>query len=342
MSTKKQKQYNIVDLFSGVGGLSLGFKKVGFELVFANDNDEEASKTFTYNHPESKFYLGDIKELDTKKVKKYISNKKIDVLVGGVPCQSFSMVGFRTTNKGNIENDPRHYLFKEFIRIAKILKPKVVIIENVAAILSSHDGKIKEEIIKDLKSIGYNVDYTVLNAADYGVPQLRKRAVFIGNNLGVRNVFPEKTHSPSKYVSVGEAFKNLPKANHEPKKLNGLVLKRVKLIKPGQNWRSLPKDLQTGSKHSGAYGRLDPKQPSRTLTTRFDTPPGGYVTHPVENRAITVREGARIQSFPDDFVFIGTKTAQYRQVGNAVPVNMSHAVAKSIKKMLDSRHEKGR
>lgn len=330
-----KKKYTIVDLFAGVGGLSMGFKDIGFDVVFANDNDEEASQTFIYNHPETKFYLGNIKDLDKTKLNKYLGSTEIDVLVGGVPCQSFSMAGYRTTKKEVSLDDPRHYLFREFIRVAKILKPKVVIIENVAAILSSHDGKIKDEIISELNSIGYKVDYMVLNAADYGVPQLRKRAVFIGNNLGTENVFPDKTHTPNNYVSIEEAFKNLPKENHEPTKLNGVVLERVKLIKPGQNWKVLPKELQTGSKHSGAYGRLDPKKPSRTLTTRFDTPPGGYVTHPKENRAITVREGARIQSFPDNFIFTGSKTSQYKQVGNAVAVGMSRAIAKKVKKMLD-------
>ena len=340
MANNKSKKYNIVDLFAGVGGLSLGFEENGFNLVLANDNDDEIAKTFIYNHPKTKFHIGDIKELSENKLKEYVGKEKIDVLVGGVPCQSFSMVGYRTTKKQASKNDPRHYLFREFVRVAKILKPKIVIIENVAAILSSHGGKIKDEIILELESLGYKVDYMVLNSADYGVAQLRKRAVFIGNNLGIKNLFPEKTHTPDNYVSIEEVFKNLPKENHEPSKLSGVVLERVKLIKPGQNWKSLPEELQTGSKHSGAYGRLDPKKPSRTLTTRFDTPPGGYVTHPKENRAITVREGARIQSFPDDFIFLGSKTSQYKQVGNAVAVGMSRAIAKSIKKMLNQKNEK--
>lgn len=327
--------YNVVDLFSGVGGLSLGFKENGFDLVFANDIDENASKTFLHNHPETPFHLGDVKEIDEKLLNEKIGNKKVDVLVGGVPCQSFSMVGYRTTKKDSNLNDPRHYLFREFIRVAGILKPKVVIIENVKAILSSHGGKIREEIIRGLEELGYTVDCKILNAADYGAPQLRERAIFIGNLLGKKNIFPKKTNTPENWVTIRDAFKDLPKENHDPKKLSGVVLERVKIIKQGENWKSLPKELQTGSKHSGAYGRLHPDMPSRTLTTRFDTPPGGYVTHPTENRAITVREGARIQGFPDDFIFLGGRSSQYKQVGNAVAVDVSRALAKEIRRMLD-------
>lgn len=330
----KDKKYKIVDLFSGVGGLSLGFEENNFDLIFANDNDKLAGETFIHNHPNTKFFCGDIKELSTEKLSNYI-NTEVDVIVGGVPCQSFSMAGYRIRKKVDNSSDPRHYLFKEFIRVVKTLKPKVVIIENVKGILSSHKGKIKEEIITELENLGYNVDFKVLNSADFGVPQLRERVIFMGNRLGKENIFPEPTHSKDNYVSVGEALKDIPNLNHEPRILEGVTLERVKLIKPGQNWQSLPKELQTKSNHSGAYGRLDPKKPSRTLTTRFDSPPVGYVTHPTENRTLTVREGARIQSFPDNFEFKGNRMAQYKQVGNAVPVGLSRALSKAVRKLLN-------
>lgn len=322
----------IVDVFSGVGGLSLGFEQEGFQLLFANDIDADASKTFKHNHSAVKFYEGDIKNLDEKKVKSLLGGRKVSVLVGGVPCQSFSMKGKRIL--GSSEDDPRDYLFLEFIRLTGIIKPKIAIIENVKGILSSRDGKIKREILKGFKQLGYKADFKLLNSADYGVAQLRERVVFMANRIGKENIFPEPTHSPRNYITIKDVFKNIPKYNHEPRKLSGKVLERVKLVKQGANWKSLPKKLQTGSRQSGAYGRLDPNKPSRTLTTRFDTPPGGYVTHPYENRAITVREGARIQSFPDDFVFIGNRISQYRQVGNAVPVKLSNALAKAVLEML--------
>ena len=334
MDGKNNNKHTIVDLFSGVGGLSMGFQQEGFELLMANDNDHNAAKTFIKNHPGIPFFEGDIKKLDESQIKKLISNKKVDVLVGGVPCQSFSMAGNRIRKNIDDSDDPRHFLFREFMRVTKILNPKIAIIENVKGILSSHNGKIKDEIIREFKKLGYDGDFRLLNAADYGVPQLRHRVVFVANKIGVKNIFPKKTHTEKNYFSVCKAIKGVPKLNHNPRQLTGITLKRIKLVKPGENWKSLPLKMQTKSRHSGAYGRIDPTKPSRTLTTRFDSPPVGYVTHPKEDRTLTVREGARIQTFPDNFEFTGNNSAQYKQVGNAVPPKMSRAIAKQIKKML--------
>lgn len=327
-----KRRFTVVDLFSGAGGLSLGFQQEGMDIVLANDNDPNAGATFKKNHPDVYFYEKDIKTLDRKKLNMILGKTKVDVLVGGVPCQSFSMKGPRILNSER--SDPRDFLFKEFLRIVKIVKPKIAVIENVKGILSSRNGKIKDAIINEFLESGYKIDYKLVNAAEFGVAQLRERVVFIASRLSGEIIFPNPTHSIENYVGVYDVLKDPPEINHEPRELQGKVLQRVKMIKPGQNWRSLPKKLQTGSTHSGAYGRLDPNKPAFTLTTRFDTPPGGYVTHPFENRVITVREGARIQSFPDNFVFVGNKISQFRQVGNAVPVKLSRALAKCIKKML--------
>lgn len=332
---KEMRKYTIVDLFSGVGGLSLGFQKEDFELLLANDIDEDVGKTFKKNHPEIPFLKKDIKKLTKKDFNKILGNRKVDVLVGGVPCQSFSMAGNRIRKNVDCANDERHFLFMEFIRIAKILKPKIAIIENVKGILSSHKGKIKNEILEGLEKLGYRVDYKVLNSADYGVPQLRERVLFVANRINKKNLFPKITHKPERYITVGQALKNVPKLNHNPRELSGVTLKRVKLIKQGKNWQSLPKNLQTKSIHSGAYGRLSEKKPSRTIMTRFDTPTVGFVIHPREHRTLTVREGARLQSFPDNFEFIGTNSSQNRQVGNAVPPRLSQAIAKQVKLMLN-------
>jgi DNA (cytosine-5)-methyltransferase 1 len=332
-----KRKFTVVDLFSGVGGLSLGFEQEGMKIVLANDNDPDAAATFKKNHPKVNFHEDQIQTLDKKKLKSILKDTEIDILVGGVPCQSFSMKGPRRTNPTN--PDSRDFLFKEFLRITGILKPKVAVIENVTGILSSRNGKIKDTIIEDFLKLGYKVDYKLVNAAEYGVAQLRKRVLFIASRLSGDILFPIPTHSEENFVGVNDVLKDPPTINHDPKKLQGKTLQRVKMIKPGQNWKSLPKELQTGSIHSGSYGRLDPKKPAYTLTTRFDTPPGGYVTHPFEDRAITVREGARIQSFPDDFEFVGKRISQYRQVGNAVPVKLSNALAKSIKKMLIKNEE---
>lgn len=330
-----KSKYTIVDLFSGVGGLSLGFQQEGFNLLLASDIEKDVETTFKKNHPKIPFFIEDIRNLTPKKLKELLGNKKVDVLVGGVPCQSFSMAGNRIRKNVDDRGDERHFLFLEFLRVTKTLKPKIAIIENVKGILSSHKGKIKRDIVDGFEKLGYEVGYKVLNSADYGVPQLRQRTVFIANRIGEENLFPKITHSPENYVPVKDVLKNIPNLNHNPRELSGVTLKRVKLIKQGKNWQSLPKELQTKSIHSGAYGRIDENKPSKTIMTRFDTPTVGYVIHPRENRTLTVREGARIQTFPDDFEFTGTNTSQNKQVGNAVPVKMARAIAKQIKKMLN-------
>jgi DNA-cytosine methyltransferase len=215
------------------------------------------------------------------------------------------------------------------------MNPKVAVIENVKGILSSNDGQIIKEILISFQERGYKADYKLLDASDYGVPQARQRVVIIANRINQANIFPEKHNNK---IPVGAVLENIPEnvENHEKRYLTGKTLERVKLIKPGQNWTFLPEDLQTKSVHSGAYGRIDPTKPSKTLTTRFDTPSVGYVTHPTEHRTLTVREGARIQTFPDSFVFTGARMKQYKQVGNAVPVKLGYELSKGIKKMLDN------
>lgn len=334
MAGQKNK-FTIIDLFAGVGGLSLGFTQNGFDLVYANDNDQWASETLKANHKGEIYSTEDIRTVDLKQLRNQIGNRHINVLVGGVPCQSFSTAGYRIRRKHYGKDDDRNYLFKEFVRFAKEFKPDVVIIENVKGLVTLEKGRFKEEIIASLEKIGYKVDYKVLNAADYGAPQLRQRVFFIGNRIGADNKYPFPTHGENNYTTVGSVLQNVPTLNHVPRGLKGVVLERVKLLKPGQNWKDLPVELQTKSRHSGAYGRLDPNMPARTLTTRFDSPPVGYVTHPVEDRTLTVREGARIQGFPDDFEFKGPILQQYKQVGNAVPVFFSRAIATSVLEMLE-------
>lgn len=331
-------RYKIVDLFAGVGGLSMGFDDNGFSTVMANDFDKDAANTFKLNHPKVKFIDGDIAKIDKKLIRDTLGDTSVDVLMGGIPCQSFSMAGRRIRRGIDNSEDPRHFLYKEYFRVLDILKPKIAVIENVKGILSSHNGEIIKEILFSFEDRGYQANYKLLDASDYGVPQARQRVVIIANRINEENVFPAK-HKEK--MPVGDALKDIPDtlANHEKRYLTGKTLDRVKLIQPGQNWTNLPLDMQTKSIHSGAYGRIDPKKPSKTLTTRFDTPSVGYVTHPVENRTLTVREGARIQTFPDTFVFTGPRMQQYKQVGNAVPVKLGYEISKGIKKMLDDFYE---
>lgn len=325
----------IIDFFAGVGGLSLGFTSKGAELVFANDFDKAASQTFRLNHRNVPFHEGSIENLDLDTIKSLgVDTSDIDVIMGGVPCQAFSMAGkrIRTTSKDKV--DERIYLFRHFLRFVREINPKVVLIENVRGITSMLGGEVMREISSSLSGLGYEVNWKYLNAADFGAPQVRIRTIILANRIKVENIFPEPIVDKENWVPVRDVLQNLPALNHEPRFLTGLALQRVSNILPGENWTSLPKELQTKSVHSGAYGRLDPNQPARTLTTRFDTPSVGYVTHPEENRTLTVREGARIQGFPDDFEFCGTKMDQYKQVGNAVSPYMSFALAESVAEML--------
>ena len=326
------KKNKFIDIFCGVGGLSNGFLNHGFNLIYGIDNDKNLFETFIKNHPQSTLIKDDVRNI----TKEFISNnfKNLDLLVAGIPCQSFSMSGYRIRKNTKYIYDYRTYLFKDVIRIIEICRPSVIIFENVKGIANLHQGKIKDDIIKDLERLGYITNFFILNSRDFGSCQRRERAFFLANNLNKKNIIPAKSHKikPSVWEKISDIKKNCP--NHDKRYLTGVTLERVKLIKPGENWKVLPKKLQTKSIHSGAYGRLDPNKACPTLTTRFDTPPVGYVTHPFENRTLTVREGARIQGFPDDFIFYGNKSSQYKQVGNAVPLEFSNALATSVLNMI--------
>jgi DNA (cytosine-5)-methyltransferase 1 len=366
---KNNKKYNVVDLFAGVGGLSVGFLKAGFNVISANEHDHNIAYTYEKNHPETKVIVKDIADV---KSSDFLINKNdnVDVVVGGPPCQGFSMAGRRIRNNGEFLNDPRNELFKEFYRIVKELKPKIFVMENVAALLTMHDGNVKNEILKLFNNLGYQVEVKVLLAADYGIPQLRKRAVFIGNNININpdDLFPLKTHGSetgNEHITISESIFDLPFINagegdfeskydkrpetdyqkerrKKSKKLfnhissfhNKKIIDILKLINEGQGRSDLPEKYKTKSIHSGSYGRLDKNKPAYTITTRFDTPSVGRVTHPILHRSLTPREAARIQSFDDDFVFYGNKGSIGKQIGNAVPPLLAHAVAKRIKKFI--------
>lgn len=363
----KTNKLKIIDLFAGVGGISIGFQKAGFEVVVANEYKSDIANTYIKNHPATRMIVEDITKIKSSDLVK--KAERIDVIVGGPPCQGFSMAGRRIRNDGAFLNDPRNELFKEFLRIVGDIKPKVFVMENVAAMLNMHGGTVKNEIIRLFKKIGYETEVRVLLAAEYGVPQLRKRAVFIGNRIGVDPgmFFPEKTHGKNKpYLSVWDAISDLPviKAgtgefetdytinakltdyqkerrgkstkvyNHQATNHDARIIELLKTIKPGQGRVHIPKELQTKSVHSGAFGRLEKDKPAYTITTRFDTPSVGRITHPVSHRALTPREAARIQSFDDNFVFYGSKGSIGIQIGNAVPPLLAKAIALKIKEVF--------
>ena len=307
--------------------------------------------------------VDDIKNVDESLVFK---KGESDIIIGGPPCQGFSMAGARI--RGGFIDDPRNYLFKHYFNIVKVVKPKVFIMENVKGIKTMQNGQIFNEILRLfsdselLDGEPYKVYYRVIKATDFGVPQKRERMIIIGTTL--KNVDIDKVWKKTQQqilnedptffnqVSVGDAISDLPSVTEEGfVKLNGsksdyqkflsakdevynhsktrhskLAVERMKQIGNGENFTSLKESIK--SVHSGAYGRLSWDEPAPTITTRFDTPSGGRFIHPEENRTLSPREAARIQSFPDDFVFYGKKTSIIKQIGNAVPPKVSYFLAR--------------
>ncbi|NLJ90723.1 MAG: DNA cytosine methyltransferase [Clostridiales bacterium] len=385
---KNKKIYNALDLFCGAGGFSIGMKQSGINVVASIEFNPQIAETYKYNNPQTHLIVDDIRYIKASKddvditmpshehdfgdIKQLFDKKGLscDIIFGGPPCQGFSMAGRRIRAKARFLEDERNYLFKEFIRMVKYLKPKVFIIENVPGILNYNDGAVKKEIYETFKDLGYDVHAEVLCAADYGVPQMRNRAIFIGNNIGLRstNLFPLATHNKDTYVSVMDAISDLPPLNagegvedipyptdviltEYQKKLrnpDGLIYNHVssqhkpetiellKMINEGQTMKDLPEKYRTKSVHSGAYGRMEGNSPAYTLTTRLNTPSVGRITHPKQHRTITPREAARIQSFPDSYKFLGDITSLGMQIGNAVPPFLAEAIGKHILKTLDS------
>jgi DNA (cytosine-5)-methyltransferase 1 len=343
----------VIDLFAGVGGISYGFRQEGFEVVLANEIDKEIANAYVKNHPGTIMINEDITKLEIESVFGELKGN-IDVVVGGPPCQGFSQKGSR-----KFFDDERNFLFKFFYKIVEFLRPKYFLMENVPNILTSGNGIFKKEIFSLFQGLGYKIDASILNAYDFGVPQMRRRAFILGKigdsplNLPVgsaKKVSIEDAIWDLAYLESGEGeevqeYRNPPLSeyqrkmrensrllyNHVATKHSPLALKRMKMIPVGKGREVLPKEHITKSIYSGTWSRMIKEGPAVTITTRFDTPSSGRFTHPILHRAITVREAARLQSFPDNFIFYGTKSSQMKQVGNAVPPLLARAIARTIK-----------
>ena len=313
--------YTMIDLFSGVGGLSLGFEMAGFKAVIANEYDASIAESYVKNRPHVKMIVNDITQLPIQETFSEYRGK-IDLIVGGPPCQGFSQKGQRKSI-----NDERNFLFRYYYEVVALVKPKYFVMENVPNLLTTEDGYFKKEIESLFESIGYKIVADVLNASDFGVPQNRKRAVIIGR-LGdyplsmpkpqTRKVTIWDAISDLAYLESGEGaevqeYRYAPQSeyqrvlrdgsillhNHVATKHSELALERLRLIPPNKGREVLPPEHLTKSIYSGTWSRMLKDDISVTITTRFDTPSSGRFTHPFLNRAITVREAARIQSFPD-------------------------------------------
>lgn len=357
------KKYNIIDLFAGVGGLSYGFSQLDeFNIVMANEIEEDISKAYTMNHPNVNMINCDINDLTEDVIKKAVGNYKIDIIVGGPPCQSYSTLGKR-------QMDDRANLFMQYKRILSIIKPEAFIFENVTGILSMNGGKLFKNVQMEFAELGYELKYKILNAQDYGVPQTRERVILVGF-LGTNNFeYPTPTHGEGKlpYVTLKDAIGDLPlissgetnnsysteptndflrfvrkdgsttATEHSAPKNGDHLVKIMKTLKDGQSKDDLPEDIRPKSGYGNTYAKLWWDRPSTTITRNFACPSSSRCIHPRDSRAMTIREGARLQSFPDDYWFFGTDGMKRLEIGNAVPPLLSVVIAKQMLKAISNK-----
>ena len=321
----------VVDLFCGCGGLSYGFINAGYEVLLGVDNEPKALETFKKNHKNSSIICGDISKIGKKEIKAITGKRKIDVLIGGPPCQGVSISGHR------LKEDARNELFSSYLRILSELKPEAFVMENVPGLIGLFNGELKDILLEKFDEYGYKVSYKILVAADYGVPQTRKRVFFVGLRNGKEFEFPNAF--TENRINCFEALSDLPEYsvedgnnytadtlsqyqklmrkdskgifNHEITNHSEQTKRIIGLVPDGGNYKSLPLEFRDTRKVNIAWTRLNSQKPSLTIDTGHR-----HHFHYEFNRIPTVRESARIQSFPDSFIFLGNKTSQYRQVGS--------------------------
>lgn len=361
----KKQNLNVIDLFCGCGGFSKGFEQAGFDIRLGIDLWKDAVITYQHNFPKTKTINQDITTLDGKILLDFleIPADEIDVIIGGPPCQGFSISGKR------LIDDPRNKLYKSFVDIVAHIMPKIFVMENVPGLIRLFGGKVKAEIINDFTELGYNVDMQLLSSEQYGVPQKRKRAFFVGiNREKIKNTdrfeFPGATHGddlqsvitceealsdldfiPDDVAGEGRikytiAFKNEYQKmmrkdsrylfNHVTTIHTEKTKSIIAMVPDGGNYKDLPKELWQTRKVNIAWTRMNSQRPCFTIDTGHN-----HHFHYRANRVPTVRESARIQSFPDSCEFIGIKTSQLKQVGNAVPPLLAEAIAKVIAQVIE-------
>lgn len=346
----------VLDMFCGVGGLTLGLQRAGLQSIGGVDVWSDAARTFAANHDGLRCLVADIVETTAERLESFFNCdiRKVDVLSGGPPCQGFSTVGKRRVD------DPRNGLWQSYLRLVAELRPAYVLIENVEGLKVMKNGGICESIIQEFGRAGYRMKARLVRSADYGVPQLRKRMIFLGWLDGLAEpAFPTPTHTVEDYVSVGDAIFDLPELqsgerkcaydndpttvyqrsrrgnarqlhNHEAARHPPHLVEILKHIPDGGNRRSIPDRLQPRSGFHNSYARLSSVKPAVAITSNMRKPSSARSTHPKQHRGLTVREGLRLQSFDDTFVVLGSRTSQYVQVGNAVPPLLAEAVGREL------------
>lgn len=325
-----------IDLFSGSGGFSLGFDWAGYENVFSVEYDHEICETYRHNFPTHNLIECDITKLEDSHILNLTKGKTVDVVIGGPPCQGFSMAG----NIGRrFADDPRNQLFKEFVRVVKLVQPKCFVMENVARLYTRLNGETREEIKTCFEELGYVVEAKVVCASDYGVPQNRNRVLFIGHkstDFMAPVSFPEKVEGPA--PTVKDAIGHYPPLqsgessdipNHEAMTHSAQMLEKMSYVKDGGSRNDIPESIRPEKGDIRKYIRYDSNKPSICITGDMRK-----VFHYEQNRALTVRELAAIQSYPDSFVFLGNKIKQQQMVGNSVPPVLAKAIAEAVKEML--------
>jgi DNA (cytosine-5)-methyltransferase 1 len=318
-------EFTSADLFCGAGGMAKGFEMAGFNQVCGLDWFKEAGMTYreNFSHPliEGDITQREIKDKFINTVKEKLNGKNLTVLSGGFPCQGFSMSGSR------IVEDKRNSLYKDMLEIIEELQPEFIVAENVKGLRSMLKGKVEDKIKADIRKLGYVVNVTVLNSADYYVPQKRERVIFIANRIGKKNHHPAPLLESDSYITTKEAISDLVKLKDDPK-FNHVRTKHTDDMK--ERLAKVPEGKSLYDKYSDSWKKCPWNEASCTIKENH----GGVNIHPIEPRVITVREMARLQSFPDNFIFKGTKSKQMVQIGNAVPPLLAKAIALSIKRTI--------
>lgn len=345
-----------VDLFAGAGGMCLGLERAGMEVVLASELENNFSDTHEANFPRCRMVRGDIKEMDFRKELLLAGHGEADIVAGGPPCQGFSTVGKKD------KNDPRNSLFEQYLRCVSELSPKYVVFENVAGFRRLYGGEAYDRTVEGLSLLGFDHVSAVLNAADYGTPQHRQRTIILGWRRGLDPLsLPEPTHGDAlkPHVTLWEAISDLPElkpgqtrtdylrppeneyqrlmrsgdpclSDHSCSRYGDRMRLVMSHVPRGGSIVDVPEDLRPRGYFKNTYARLLPDRPAPTVTRNFGTPSSSRCIHPFQDRALSTREGARLQGFPDSFVFRGSKGSRNLQIGNAVPPVLAEAIGRCM------------
>lgn len=350
-----QRSPKCLDFFCGIGGLTIGMERAGVDTIGGIDNWKLACRTYKENldHP---CLTSDLKQTSVGEIEDFfdISSEEVDVIVGGPPCQGFSTVGKREID------DPRNRLWQHYCDLVNQIRPYYVVIENVEGMIVDNDGVVKDNVINAFQDIGYHMKARILTSADYGVPQLRKRSIFLGWLDGIEELnHPTSTHSEQDHVSVSEAIFDLPELgpgetkteyqkepqteyqkdrrgdmeklhNHTAADHTDKLVERISHVPDGGNRTAIPDELQPSSGYHNSYSRLASWKPSVAITSNMRKPSSARCTHPEQDRGLTVREGLRLQTFDDNFIPLGRRSKQYELVGNAVPPFLAEAIGREV------------